>query len=230
MGSLVLGFSHTTAFAFGNFLYQDYYRRGFDKKPEYAFIKYYSIYGSIFVIGRMTTQVLCSMRSKLLLLFLYLSFNGVREHSGGLVILSLLFVVRCTSCSRTVLDSSSPCSAQFLLGGEGCPLLIFIRTPTNPHLSRRAHASTRPHKHQEKRRVGWLGVWLECWGSERMNGRPTILPFFFLLLSNARLSGTCSPLLHPSFLSRNRKRKSPTRSTNKPLPFTFYPFFIGKRN
>ncbi|KAG0217994.1 hypothetical protein BGX33_008855 [Mortierella sp. NVP41] len=63
MGSLVLGFSHTTAFAFGNFLYQDYYRRGFDKKPEYAFIKYYSIYGSIFVIGRMTTQVLCSMRS-----------------------------------------------------------------------------------------------------------------------------------------------------------------------
>ncbi|KAG0378125.1 hypothetical protein BGX24_004674 [Mortierella sp. AD032] len=63
MGSLVLGFSHTTAFAFGNFLYQDYYRRGFDKKPEYAFIKYYSIYGSIFVIGRMTTQVLCSMRT-----------------------------------------------------------------------------------------------------------------------------------------------------------------------
>ncbi|KAF9923632.1 hypothetical protein FBU30_006355 [Linnemannia zychae] len=63
MGSLVLGFSHTTAFAFGNFLYQDYYRRGFDKKPEYAFIKYYAIYGSIFVIGRVTTQVLCSMRS-----------------------------------------------------------------------------------------------------------------------------------------------------------------------
>lgn len=93
MGSLVLGFSHTTAFAFGNFLYQDYYRRGFDKKPEYAFIKYYSIYGSIFVIGRMTTQVLCSMRSKLPLLLLYFTFDGVREHSGGLVILSLLFVV-----------------------------------------------------------------------------------------------------------------------------------------
>lgn len=93
MGSLVLGFSHTTAFAFGNFLYQDYYRRGFDKKPEYAFIKYYSIYGSIFVIGRMTTQVLCSMRSKLLLLFLYVSFDGVREHSGGLVILSWCFCV-----------------------------------------------------------------------------------------------------------------------------------------
>lgn len=64
MGTLVLGFSHTTAFAFGNFLYQDYYRRGFDKKPEYAFIKYYSIYGSIFVIGRMASQILCSMRSK----------------------------------------------------------------------------------------------------------------------------------------------------------------------
>ncbi|KAG0353143.1 hypothetical protein BGZ54_002392 [Gamsiella multidivaricata] len=63
MGTLVLGFSHTTAFAFGNFLYQDYYRRGFDKKPEYAFIKYYSIYGSIFIIGRMASQVLCSMRS-----------------------------------------------------------------------------------------------------------------------------------------------------------------------
>ncbi|KAG0238427.1 hypothetical protein BGX31_003301 [Mortierella sp. GBA43] len=63
MGTLVLGFSHTTAFAFGNFLYQDYYRRGFDKKPEYAFIKYYSIYGSIFVIGRMASQILCSMRS-----------------------------------------------------------------------------------------------------------------------------------------------------------------------
>ncbi|KAF9189641.1 hypothetical protein BGZ51_001377 [Haplosporangium sp. Z 767] len=63
MGTLVLGFSHTTAFAFGNFLYQDYYRRGFDKKPEYAFIKYYSIYGSIFVIGRMASQVLCSMRA-----------------------------------------------------------------------------------------------------------------------------------------------------------------------
>ncbi|KAF9111114.1 hypothetical protein BGX27_005373 [Mortierella sp. AM989] len=63
MGTMVLGFSHTTAFAFGNFLYQDYYRRGFDKKPEYAFIKYYSIYGSIFVIGRMVSQVLCSMRT-----------------------------------------------------------------------------------------------------------------------------------------------------------------------
>jgi len=64
MGALVLGFSHTTAFAFGNFLYQDYYRRGFDKKPEYAFVKYYSTYGSTFVIGRMASQVLCSMRSK----------------------------------------------------------------------------------------------------------------------------------------------------------------------
>ncbi|KAG0205657.1 hypothetical protein BGX28_002773 [Mortierella sp. GBA30] len=63
MGALVLGFSHTTAFAFGNFLYQDYYRRGFDKKPEYAFIKYYSIYGSIFVLGRMASQVLCSMKT-----------------------------------------------------------------------------------------------------------------------------------------------------------------------
>ncbi|KAF9990254.1 hypothetical protein BGZ75_002887 [Mortierella antarctica] len=63
MGTLVLGFSHTTAFAFGNFLYQDYYRRGFDKMPEYAFIKYYSIYGSIFVIGRMASQILCSMRT-----------------------------------------------------------------------------------------------------------------------------------------------------------------------
>ncbi|KAF9993443.1 hypothetical protein BGZ79_001856 [Entomortierella chlamydospora] len=63
MGTMVLGFSHTTAFAFGNFLYQDYYRRGFDKKPEYAFIKYYSIYGSIFVIGRMVSQVLCSMKT-----------------------------------------------------------------------------------------------------------------------------------------------------------------------
>ncbi|KAF8980751.1 hypothetical protein BGZ46_003750, partial [Entomortierella lignicola] len=63
MGTMVLGFSHTTAFAFGNFLYQDYYRRGFDKKPEYAFIKYYSIYGSIFLIGRMVSQVLCSMRT-----------------------------------------------------------------------------------------------------------------------------------------------------------------------
>ncbi|KAI8599902.1 hypothetical protein EDD21DRAFT_378601 [Dissophora ornata] len=63
MGALVLGFSHTTAFAFGNFLYQDYYRRGFDKKPEFAFIKYYSIYGSIFVIGRMASQILCSMRT-----------------------------------------------------------------------------------------------------------------------------------------------------------------------
>lgn len=83
MGSLVLGFSHTTAFAFGNFLYQDYYRRGFDKKPEYAFIKYYSIYGSIFVIGRMTTQVLCSMRSKLLqfVCFFVFMLGGV-ERSG----------------------------------------------------------------------------------------------------------------------------------------------------
>ncbi|KAF9163058.1 hypothetical protein DFQ26_002965 [Actinomortierella ambigua] len=63
MGTLVLGFSHTTAFAFGNFLYQDYYRRGFDKKPEHAFIKYYSLYGSIFVIGRVAAQVLCSMRA-----------------------------------------------------------------------------------------------------------------------------------------------------------------------
>ncbi|KAG0230421.1 hypothetical protein BGW41_002524 [Actinomortierella wolfii] len=63
MGTLVLGFSHTTAFAFGNFLYQDYYRRGFDKKPEHAFIKYYSLYGSIFVIGRIASQILCSMRA-----------------------------------------------------------------------------------------------------------------------------------------------------------------------
>ncbi|KAF9363388.1 hypothetical protein BGX34_004263 [Mortierella sp. NVP85] len=63
MGALVLGFSHTTAFAFGNFLYQDYYRRGFDKKPEYAFVKYYSTYGSTFVIGRMASQVLCSIRT-----------------------------------------------------------------------------------------------------------------------------------------------------------------------
>lgn len=64
MGTLVLGFSHTVAFCFGNFLFQDYGRRGFDKKPEHAFIKYYSIYGSIFVIGRMASQVLCSLRSK----------------------------------------------------------------------------------------------------------------------------------------------------------------------
>ena len=64
MGTLVLGFSHTVAFCFGNFLFQDYGRRGFDKKPEHAFIKYYSIYGSIFVIGRMASQVLCSLRSE----------------------------------------------------------------------------------------------------------------------------------------------------------------------
>ncbi|KAG0097921.1 hypothetical protein BGZ93_001612 [Podila epicladia] len=63
MGTLVLGFSHTVAFCFGNFLFQDYGRRGFDKKPEHAFIKYYSIYGSIFVIGRMASQVLCSLRT-----------------------------------------------------------------------------------------------------------------------------------------------------------------------
>ncbi|KAF9431033.1 hypothetical protein BGZ94_000032 [Podila epigama] len=63
MGTLVLGFSHTVAFCFGNFLFQDYGRRGFDKKPEQAFIKYYSIYGSIFVIGRMASQILCSLRA-----------------------------------------------------------------------------------------------------------------------------------------------------------------------
>lgn len=63
MGALVLGFSHTVAFCFGNFLFQDYGRRGFDKMPEHAFIKYYSIYGSIFVIGRMASQVLCSLRT-----------------------------------------------------------------------------------------------------------------------------------------------------------------------
>ncbi|KAF9337094.1 hypothetical protein BG006_006272 [Podila minutissima] len=63
MGTLVLGFSHTVAFCFGNFLFQDYGRRGFDKKPEHAFIKYYSIYGSIFVIGRIASQVLCSLRT-----------------------------------------------------------------------------------------------------------------------------------------------------------------------
>lgn len=79
VGTFVLGFSHTTAFAYGNFLYQDYYRRGFDKKPQHVFIKHYSLYGSIFVIGRVASQVLCSMRAcsrdgeALLMLAIYFS-------------------------------------------------------------------------------------------------------------------------------------------------------------
>ncbi|KAF9177719.1 hypothetical protein BGZ51_008344 [Haplosporangium sp. Z 767] len=84
IGALVLGFSHTTAFAFGNFLNQDYYRRKFDKKPQHAFIKYYSLYGSTFVIGRVVSQALCSMRARsrdgealLMLVIYFLAFLHV---------------------------------------------------------------------------------------------------------------------------------------------------------